>query len=94
MMKITEKGLAQTLPDIKEELRDFFEVRMVTTSRKVSGKLEIESRPMVFCSDIEAFTTYAIGERGIEVEDIQTNIDDGQQVLKVSLLETVSCSLL
>ena len=91
MMKITEKGLAQTLPDIKEELRDFFEVRIVTTSRKASGKLETETRPMVFCSDIEAFTTYMIGEREIEVEDIQANIDDGQQVLKVSLLEIDSC---
>ena len=91
MMKITEKGLAQTLPDVKEELRDFFEVRIVTTSRKVSGKVETETRPMVFCSDIESFTTYMIGEREIEVEDIQTNIDDGQQVLKVSLLEIVLC---
>ena len=35
-----------------------------------------------------------IGEREIEVEDIQANIDDGQQVLKVSLLEIVSCQLL
>ena len=46
---------------------------------------------MVYCTDIEAFTTYVIGERDIEVEDIQVNIDDGQQVDKVvfNLLNTL-----
>ena len=81
---ITEKGLAEKLPGMKEELRDFFDVEMVSTTRKEkSGNVVTETRPMVFCTDIEAFTTYVIGERDIEVADIQVNIDDGQQVDKV-----------
>ena len=69
---------------MKEELRDFFDVKMVSTSRKEkSGVVVTETRPMVYCTDIKAFTTYVIGERDIEVEDIQVNIDDGQQVDKV-----------
>lgn len=89
---IAEKGLSETLPQIKEELRDFFDVQIVTTTRKEkSGKVVTETRPMVYCTDIEAFTTYVIGERDIEVEDIQVNIDDGQQVDKVvfNLLNTL-----
>ena len=82
--KIAEKGLADELPLMKEELRDFFDVKMVSTTRKEkSGNVVTETRPMVYCTDIEAFTTYVIGERDIEVEDIQVNIDDGQQVDKV-----------
>ena len=82
--KIAEKGLSEELPKMKEELRDFFDVKMVSTSRKEkSGVVVTETRPMVYCTDIEAFTTYVIGERNIEVEDIQVNIDDGQQVDKV-----------
>ena len=38
---------------------------------------------MAYCNDIEGFTTYVIGERDIKVEDIQVNIDDGQNVIKV-----------
>ena len=89
---IAEKGLSETLPEIKEELHDFFDVKIVTTTRKEKcGKVVTETRPMVYCTDIEAFTTYGIGERDIEVEDIQVNIDDGQQVDKVvfNLLNTL-----
>ena len=85
--KIAEPGLAEKLPTMKEELRDFFEVKMVTTTRKEkNGNVVEETRPMVYCSDIEAFTTYVIGQRDIEVEDIQVNIDDGQQVDKVRFM--------
>ena len=41
---------------------------------------------MVYCSDIEAFTTYIIAARDIEAEDVQVNIDDGQQVDKVRFI--------
>ena len=36
----------------------------------------METSPMVYCSDMEAFTTYVIAARDFEVEDIQVNIDD------------------
>ena len=82
--KIAETGLSEKLPEMKEELRDFFDVKMVTTTRKEkSGKVVTETRPMAYCTDLEGFTTYVIGERDIKVEDIQVNIDDGQNVIKV-----------
>ena len=48
----------------------------------------------MYCTDIEAFTTYVIGERDIKVEDIQVNIDDGQQVDKVQFNLCFAVSLL
>ena len=82
--KIAEPGLSEKLPEMKEELRDFFDVKMVETTRKEkSGKVVTETRPLAYCNDIEGFTTYVIGERDIEVEDIQVNIDVGQNVIKV-----------
>ena len=43
---------------------------VTTTKREKSGKVVTETRPMAYCTDIEGFTTYVIGGRDIEVEDI------------------------
>ena len=60
---------------------------MVTTSRnEKNGNTLMETSPMLYCSDIEAFKTYVIAARDIEAEDVQVNIDDGQQVDKVRFI--------
>ena len=81
-----EVGLAEAEPLVKEDFRDFFEVKTIETVRKTKKEgVTREVRNMGFCTDIEAFVTLLCELRGIENVDVQFNVDDGQQAIKVTL---------
>ena len=81
-----ESGLAEAEPRLKEDFREFFNVETIETVRKTKkGGVSIEVRNMGFCTDIEAFITILCELRGIEDVEVQFNIDDGQNAIKVTL---------
>ena len=84
--KSVEIGLAEAEPLVKEDFRDFFEVKTIETVRKTKKEgVTTEVRNMGFCTDIEAFVTLLCELRGIENVDVQFNVDDGQKAIKVTL---------
>ena len=79
-----EAGLAAAEPQAKEDFREFFDVKTIQTVRKTKkGGLVNEVRNMGFCMDIKAFVTLLCELRGIENVDVQGNVDNGQNAIKV-----------
>ena len=82
--KSVEAGLAAAESLVKEDFREFFDVQTIQTVRKTKkGGVVNEVRNMGFCTDIEAFVTLLCELRGIENVDVQGNVDDGQNAIKV-----------
>ena len=82
--KSVEAGLATAETLAKEDFRELFTVETIKTVRKTKrGAIINEVRNMGFCKDIEAFITIICDLRGIENLELQGNVDDGRNAIKV-----------
>ena len=81
-----EKGLAKELSQVKEELREFLQVKVVLVNDKQGGET-ILTRDLLCLDDVPSLILTLCAERNLDPEDciITLGLDDGQGSLKVNI---------
>ena len=86
--KSVEENLEKTLPQMKNEMADFIDVKQVETVRQRKGKETIvETLPLVSVADFKGFCAKVMADRGLDPSqvDIIIGLDDGADLIKVRI---------
>ena len=86
--KSVEENLEKTLPQMKNDMSDFIDVKQVETVRQRKGKETIvETLPLVSVTDFKGFCAKVMADRGLDPSkvDIIIGLDDGADMIKVRI---------